>query len=195
MKKAVKLTALSLALAFSSSFAMAAENIAFVSGDYLFQNHPDRKMVAEKLEAEFKTRVEKLAENKKQVDEKIAASQKKVEAKIAALQKDAPKLRSADIKKREEEINKLGSTEQEAINKLVVAHDEEVNKYQEDYAKREREETSKLLNSIQTAVTSVAKEKNFTLVLNESAVVFADEAKNITQDVLKAIPATPAPAK
>lgn len=115
MKKAVKVTALSLALAFTSSLAMATENIAFISGDYLFQNHPDCKMVAEKLESEFKARVEKLTANKKSIDEKIAASQKKVEAKVAALQKDAPKLRSADIKKREEEINKLGNSEQEAI--------------------------------------------------------------------------------
>ncbi|MDP9500540.1 OmpH family outer membrane protein [Bisgaard Taxon 45] len=192
MKKAVKVTALSLALAFTSSLAMATENIAFISGDYLFQNHPDRKMVAEKLESEFKARVEKLTENKKSIDEKIAASQKKVEAKVAALKKDAPKLRSADIKKREDEINKLGNSEQEAINKLVTAHDEEVSKYQEDYAKREREETAKLVNSIQNAVNTIAKEKNYTLVLNEGAVVFAADAKNITEDVLKAIPATQA---
>ncbi|MGC7561003.1 OmpH family outer membrane protein [Pasteurella sp. PK-2025] len=192
MKKVVKATALSLALAFTSSLAMAAENIAFVSGDYLFHNHPDRKMIAEKLEAEFKPRVEKLAANKKSVDEKIAASQKKVEAKIAALQKEAPKLRSADIKKREDEINKLGNSEQEALNKLVTAHDEEVRKYQEDYAKRDKEETDKLVNSIQTAVNNVAKAKNYTLVLNEGAVVFAADAKNITEEVLKAIPATQA---
>ncbi|EEX50927.1 TPA: OmpH family outer membrane protein [Pasteurella multocida] len=192
MKKAVKVTALSLALAFTSSLAMATENIAFVSGDYLFQNHPDRKMITEKLEAEFKPRVEKLAANKKDIDGKIAASQKKVEAKIAALQKDAPKLRSADIKKREEEINKLGNSEQETLNKLVSAHDEEVRKYQEDYAKRDKEETDKLVNSIQNAVNNVAKAKNYTLVLNEGAVVFAADAKNITEEVLKSIPATQA---
>ena len=62
MKKVVKLTALSLALAFTSSLAMAEENIAFVSAEYLFQNHPDRKAIADKLESEFKPTADKLAE-------------------------------------------------------------------------------------------------------------------------------------
>ena len=70
MKKVVKLTALSLALAFTSSLAMAEENIAFVNAEYLFQNHPDRKAVADKLESEFKPTADKLAENKKQIDAK-----------------------------------------------------------------------------------------------------------------------------
>ena len=123
MKKVVKLTALSLALAFTSSLAMAEENIAFVSAEYLFQNHPDRKAIADKLESEFKPTADKLAENKKQIDAKIADVQKKVDAKVAALQKDAPKLRSADIKKREDEINKFANDEQTVINKLIAEHD------------------------------------------------------------------------
>lgn len=194
MKKTVKLTALSLALAFTSAFAVAQDNVAFISGDYLFENHPDRKAVAAQIEAEFKPTMEKLAANKKMIDEKIAASEKKIEAKIAALQKDAPKLRAADIKKREDEINKLGATEQEEINKLVAAHDAEVKKYQDAYNKRESEEGAKLIDSIQTTINNIAKEKNYTVVLNANAVVFAVDGKNITEEVLKAIPSTQTPA-
>ena len=188
MKKTVKLTALSLALAFTSSLEMAEENIAFVSADYLFQNHPDRKVVAEKLEAEFKPTADKLAENKKQIDAKIADVQKKVEEKVASLQKDAPKLRSADIKKREDEINKFANDEQDAINKLITEHDQKAKAFQESYAKRENEETTKMIASIQTATNNVAKQKNYTLVLDDRSVVFAVDGKNITEDVLKAIP-------
>ncbi|MBN6071465.1 OmpH family outer membrane protein [Aggregatibacter actinomycetemcomitans] len=189
MKKIVKLTALSLALAFSSSLAMADENIAFISAEYLFQNHPDRKAVAEKLEAEFKPTADKLAENKKQIDTKIADIQKKVEAKVTALQKDAPKLRSADIKKREDEINKYGNDQQEEINKLIAEHDQKAKEFQDNYAKRENEETAKLVASIQTATNNVAKQKNYTLVLDDRSVVYGVDGKNITEEVLKAIPA------
>jgi len=195
MKKVVKLTVLSLALVFTSSLAMAEENIAFVSAEYLFQNHPDRKAIADKLESEFKLTADKLAENKKQIDAKIADVQKKVDAKVAALQKDAPKLRAADIKKREDEINKFASTEQATINKLVAEHDQQVRIYQDNYAKRENQETSKLVESIQAATNAVAKEKHYTIVLDDRSVVFAADGKNISDDVLKAISAAAAKAK
>ena len=98
MKKVIKLVLISAILIFTSRLAMTEENIAFVSADYLFQNHPERKAIAAKLETEFKATVENLTENEKKVDARIADVQKKVEAKVAALQKDAPKLRAADIK-------------------------------------------------------------------------------------------------
>ena len=50
---------------------------------------------------------DKLAASKKEIDDKIVASRKKVEAKVAALQKDAPRLRQAEIQKRQEEITKF----------------------------------------------------------------------------------------
>lgn len=46
MKKiTAKMTALSLALALTSSFAIAAENIAFIDAGYLFQNQIGRAHV------------------------------------------------------------------------------------------------------------------------------------------------------
>ena len=166
MKKAVKTTALSLALALTSSFAMATENIAFIDPTYLFQNHPEREAVAKKLDAEFKAPAEKLQANKKKIDEKIEA-----------LQKEAPKLRSADIKKREDEINKL-----------IKEHDEEVQKFQLENDKRQNEERAKLLESIQEATNTVAKQKGYTYVLDAASVVFAVDGKDITDDVMKLIP-------
>ena len=43
----------------------------------LFQNHPDRQAVADKLDAEFKPMADKLAASKKEIDDKIVASRKK----------------------------------------------------------------------------------------------------------------------
>ena len=54
MKKVIKLVLISAILIFTSRLAMTEENIAFVSADYLFQNHPERKAIAAKLETEFK---------------------------------------------------------------------------------------------------------------------------------------------
>ncbi|AAU38530.1 OmpH family outer membrane protein [Basfia succiniciproducens] len=167
MKKVVKATALSLALALTSSMAMAAENIAFINAGYLFQHHPDREAVAKKLDSEFKTQADKLAANKKSID-----------AKIASLQKDAqnPKNRPSELKKREDEINKL-----------MKDHDEEVRKFQVENDKRQNEERAKLLEGIQVATNNIAKDKGYTYVLDANSVVFAADGKDITEDVLKAI--------
>ena len=42
---------------------------------------------------------------------------------MAALQKDAPRLRQAEIQKRQEEITKFGSDEEAALNKLMEEQD------------------------------------------------------------------------
>ena len=191
MKNVLKVTALSLGLALASGFAAADENIAFINAGYLFQNHPDRQAVADKLDAEFKPMADKLAASKKEIDDKIVASRKKVEAKIAALQKDAPRLRQAEIQKRQEEITKFGSDEEAALNKLMEEQDKKVAEFQE------LNERGKLLESIQVATNNLAKAKGYTYVLDANSVVFAVDGKDITEEVLKSIPATEkaAPAK
>ena len=83
---------------------------------------PDRQAVADKLDAEFKP-MRTNAASKKEIDDKIVASRKKVEAKIAALQKDAPRLRQAEIQKRQDEITKFGSDEEAVLNKLMEEQD------------------------------------------------------------------------
>lgn len=123
MKNIVKVTALALGIALASGYAAAEEKIAFINAGYIFQNHPDRQAVADKLDAEFKPVAEKLAASKKAVDDKIVAARKKVEAKVAALEKDAPRLRQADIQKRQEEINKLGAAEDAELQKLMQEQD------------------------------------------------------------------------
>ncbi|PJG84962.1 OmpH family outer membrane protein [Conservatibacter flavescens] len=189
MKNVLKVTALSLALAFTATAAQAEENIAFINAGYLFQNHPDRQAVADKLDAEFKPQADKLEASKKNIDDKIAAERKKIDAKVAELQKDAknPKQRPSELQKREADIQKQQATAEEEINKLVTEHDKAAQEFQANYEKRQMEERTKLLESIQTATNKVAKDKKYTLVLDANAVVFGD-GKDITEEVLKAIP-------
>jgi len=190
MKNVVKVTALALGIALASGYAAAEEKIAFINAGYISQNPPDRQAVADKLDAEFKPVAEKLAASKKEVDNKIAAARKKVEAKVAALEKDAPRLRQADIQKRQEEINKLGAAEDAELQKLMQEQDKKVQEFQAQNEKRQAEERGKLLDSIQIATNNLAKAKGYTYVLDANSVVFAVEGKDITEEVLKSIPAS-----
>ena len=190
MKNIAKVTALALGIVLASGYAAAEEKIAFINAGYIFQHHPDRQAVADKLDAEFKPVAEKLAASKKEVDDKIAAARKKVEAKVAALEKDAPRLRQADIQKRQEEINKLGAAEDAELQKLMQEQDKKVQEFQAQNEKRQAEERGKLLDSIQTATNNLAKAKGYTYVLDANSVVFAVEGKDITEEVLKSIPAS-----
>lgn len=210
MKKAVKLTALSLGLAFASSFAMAEDNIAFLNVDYLFANHPGRQAELKKLDEEFKAPADKLKADEKvlqdkkvsfekEIDNKAKSIEKEVNAKVKALEKDAPRLRQADIKKRQDEISSFAKKRQDEVaklaqqrdadfKKLVEEHQKNVAKFQSDAQKRETELNKKVLTEIQTTATNVAKAKNYNIVLDEKTVVYTVEGKDITEDVLKALP-------
>lgn len=75
------------------------------------------------------------------------------------------------------------------INKLVEQHDKEAQAFQQAYEQRQNQERTKLLESIQQATNQVAKDKKYTLVLDANSVVYSADGKDITEDVLKAIPA------
>lgn len=190
MKNVVKVTALALGIALASGYAAAEEKIAFINAGYVFQNHPDRQAVADKLDAEFKPVADKLAASKKEIDDKIVAARKKVEAKAAALEKDAARLSKADIQKRQDEINNLAASEDASLQKLMQEQDKKVAEFQAQNEKRQAEERGKLLDSIQTATNNYAKANGYSYVLDANSVVFAVEGKDISDAVLKTIPAT-----
>ena len=93
--------------------------------------------------------------------------------KIQKLQKDAKNLRQADIKKREDEINKLRAD-----------YDKEANELQQKINARRAEEDNKVVESIQKVINDIAKEKKYSFVIDANAVAFATDDKNITKDVM-----------
>lgn len=188
MKKAVKLSALSLAFALGSSVAMASDNIAFVNSDYLFVNHPARQAELQKLDQEFKAPIEKLKAEEKALTDKKASFEKDIDGKINALKKDAPKLRQAEIKKRQDEITKLADKYDAELQKLGKEYQQHVAEFQQKGQQRENEINQKLLSDIQKASVEVAKSKNFTVVLDGKYGLAVSEGKDITDDVLKALP-------
>jgi len=131
-----------------------------------------------------------LYDNDKEIDDKIVAARKKVEAKAAALEKDAARLSKADIQKRQDEINKLAASEDASLQKLMQEQDKKVAEFQAQNEKRQAEERGKLLDSIQTATNNYAKANGYSYVLDANSVVFAVEGKDISDAVLKTLPAT-----
>lgn len=188
MKKAVKLSALSLAFALGSSVAMASDNIAFVNSDYLFVNHPARQAELQKLDQEFKAPIEKLKAEEKALTDKKASFEKDIDGKINALKKDAPKLRQAEIKKRQDAITQLADKYDAELQKLGKEYQQHVAEFQQKGQQRENEINQKLLSDIQKASVEVAKSKNFTVVLDGKYGLAVSEGKDITDDVLKALP-------
>ena len=83
-----------------------------------------------------------------------------------------------------------GSDEEAALSKLMEEQDKKVAEFQELNEKRQTEERGKLLESIQVATNNLAKAKGYTYVLDANSVVFAVDGKDITEEVLKSIPAT-----
>ena len=122
MKNIAKVTALALGIALASGYASAEEKIAFINAGYIFQHHPDRQAVADKLDAEFKPVAEKLAASKKKLMIKLLLLVKS-RSKSCGFRKDAPRLRQADIQKRQQEINKLGAAEDAELQKLMQEQD------------------------------------------------------------------------
>lgn len=165
MKKSLKVAGLTLALASGALFASAAnaeENIAVIDSNYVFQNAPELKAAMKKLDEEFKAPVEQLR-----------AKEKVIVDKIQALQKDGKNLRQADIKKREDEINKLRAD-----------YDKEAGELQQKINARRAEEENKVVENLQKVIDSIAKEKKYTLILDNRAVAYSVEGKNITKDVM-----------
>ncbi|MFQ1048273.1 OmpH/Skp family outer membrane protein, partial [Avibacterium paragallinarum] len=185
---------LSFALALGTS-AVANDNIAFVNIDYLFAHHPARQVELQKLDDEFKSPSEKLQAAEKALQDKKSAFEKEIDGKVKALEKDAPKLRQAEIKKRQDEIVKLEQKREEEFKKLVADYQQQLEQFRQDVQKRQMDIQRKLASDIQTATSNVAKTKKYTIVLDDKASVYSVEGKDITEDVLKAIPAPAVPAK
>lgn len=172
MKKVFKTAALTLALMGATAFAQADEKIALVNGDLLIQQLITSENVGQKIDNEFKSEIEK-----------VQAQQKTLVTKAEALEKDRKKLKAVDLKKREEELNKLQADYVRAANEL-----------QQKVQVRQNQELERVTQEAQEALNKVAKEKGYTIVFKTEAAAYAVDGKDITQDVLKVL-IKPTPAK
>ncbi|AUI87439.1 molecular chaperone [Vibrio azureus] len=168
MNKMMKAAGLSLVVLSTSIFAHAAEaaqKIGYVNTAQVFQALPQREAVVQKMQKDFKGKADELK-----------SIQKKAKSKIEKLQRDGELLGQDEVEKLRIDIAKLDSEYKVKAQAL-----------EQTSARREAEEKAKLFKTIQQAVEKVAKKKGYDMVVDTSALQYANEEYNISEDVIKSL--------
>lgn len=164
MKKWLYTAGLGLALA-TSTVSQAADKIAVVNVSSIFQQSPQRAVVAKQLENEFKGRATELQ-----------SMERDLQTKMQRLQRDGSTMKAS---------------ERSSLEKSVMAQREtfstKAQAFEQDNRRRQTEERNKILSRIQDAVKSVATKEGYDVVIDANAVAYASNAKDITADVLKQV--------
>jgi outer membrane protein len=121
-------------------------------------------------------------------------AKKEVEGDFEKKKKDLKK-KEDDLKKRVEEFekkqavlsDKVRQEQQAELQKDMMQFREEVSKSQMTIQQRERELTKPILEKLQKVILEIAKEKDFSMVLEkaEQSVMFAKTELDITDEVIK----------
>ncbi|MEA9393181.1 molecular chaperone Skp [Acerihabitans sp. TG2] len=160
------LYAAGLALALSASVSVqAADKIAVVNIASLFQQSPQRAIVAKQLESEFKGRAADLQ-----------AQERDLQTKMQRLQRDGSTMKASERSRLEKDV----MAQREDFSGKAQA-------FEQDNRRRQSEERNKILSRIQDAVKTVATKKGYDIVIDASAVAYVGSANDITDDVLKQV--------
>lgn len=147
-------------LAFSAN--AADTRIGIVNTAMLLKEAPQAESARKKLESEFAPR-----------DVKIVGLQKQIKKMEESLSKDAAIMSEAARKTQERDI---------VSKKRDVKRSRE--EFTEDFNFRRNEEIGKLQKLVSDTILSLAKEKKYDIILNES-VIYASQQVDITTSVLE----------
>ncbi len=164
MKKWLYAAGLGLVMA-SSASVQAADKIAVVNVQSIFQQMPARDAVAKQLENEFKGRATQLQ-----------SQERDLQTKMQKLQRDGSTMKASDRSKLEKEV----MAQREEFSTKAQA-------FEQDNRRRQAEERNKILSRIQDAVKAVASKQGYDVVIDANAVAYANSDKDITADVLKQV--------
>lgn len=145
-----------------SAIHAADTRIGIVNTAKILKEAPQAEAARKKLESEFAPR-----------DAKIVELQKSIKALEDKLSKDAAIMSDAARKKQEREI---------VSKKRDVKRGRE--EFTEDFNFRRNEEIGKLQKLVSETILSLAKEKQYDIILNES-VIYASKQVDITINVLE----------
>lgn len=168
LNKMIKAAGLGLLVLSSSMFANAAEaaqKIAYVNTAQVFQALPQREVVLQKMQKDFKSKADELK-----------SIQAQAKTKIEKLQRDGELLGQDEVEKLRIDIAKLDSEYKVKAQALEKAS-----------ARREAEEKAKLFKTIQDAVKKVATKKGYDMVIDISSLQYGEPEYNISEDVIKAL--------
>ncbi|WP_395479634.1 molecular chaperone Skp [Candidatus Curculioniphilus buchneri] len=164
MKKWLYIASLSYIFATSISI-QASDKIAVVNVSSIFQQHPQRAVVAKQLENEFNERATE-----------IQSMENDLQTKMKRLQRDGSTMKAS---------------ERIALEKVVMEQrdilSDKAQTFEHDSRRRQTEERDKILNYIQDGVRQIATKENYDVVIDTNAVAYVNNAKDITNDVLKQV--------
>ena len=149
----------------AGSVMAADQKIAVVNIQEVMGKIPQSAAIMQSLEAEFK-------------DERAALT--KLEKDIQYFQEKKQRDAALMSKKEIEELDKkIAESFREYQTKGKV--------FQQKIAKRQNEETNKILALVRQAVDNIAAKEKYDLVLEQKAVVFSKPDANISEQVIKQI--------
>lgn len=161
MKKWLYAAGLGLAMVAASAQA----NIAVVNINEVFQAMPEKEAVTKQLEKEFAPRITELQ-----------SMEKALKSDIEKLQANAAKMKKDDLKGVEQAIN---------VKQMDFAKKAEA--FEQENRQRQMEERNKMLAKIQKAVTEVAKQDKYTVVIDVNTIAYAEPSVNITAKVIEQV--------
>ncbi|MDF2155532.1 OmpH family outer membrane protein [Vibrio sp. CAU 1672] len=168
MNNMIKAAGIGLLVLSSSVFANvaeAAQKIGYINTAQVFQALPQREVVLQQMQDDFKGKADEL--------KSIEAQAK---TKIEKLQRDGELLGQEEVEKLRLDIARLDSEYKVKAQALEKAS-----------ARREQQEKAKLFKSIQDAVQKIAEKDGYDLVIDITALQYAKPEYNISEDVIKAL--------
>ncbi|MBV7300078.1 OmpH family outer membrane protein [Enterovibrio paralichthyis] len=168
MKPMIKAAGLSLAILSTSFFAQAAEaaqKIGYVATGPVIAQMAQKSNIQEKLRKEFKDQIADVERLKS-----------RLEKGVEKLQRNGELMSDAERTKLQRELQAL-----DADFKLKAKN------LQEDQRKRAGEEERKLIQKLQSTITSIAKKEGYDLVLDRQAVLYGSPKDDLSEKVLKAV--------
>lgn len=136
-------------------------NVATVNVQQVLQQSPRVANLSKKLEAQFKDR-----------QAKIADQQKSLQDEMDKFKKEGPTM-SASAR---DSMQKKITNDRADLVKQVVG-------YQQDLQKEQSRIMQSVLSDLNSIVSSIAKSKNYNLVLDSQAVIYTQNGADITKDV------------
>jgi|SRR5690554_373838 len=159
-------TAIAAALLSTALFANAAEaqqKVGFISLQQVFGSLPEARNLEQKVEDEFKSRIEE-----------INALQTKMGELSEKAQRDRAILSQADLLTMEREMEML-ETQRQLKTKAV----------REDMNRRGSELRDQLMAEVMRNAQAVAQEQNYDVVVRATALVYAKDSSDLTEQVIK----------
>ncbi|MGD9152559.1 MAG: OmpH family outer membrane protein [Gammaproteobacteria bacterium] len=166
MKKIILICIAIFSIAFiTNSYADTPTNLGVLDVQKIMQNSPRIRAAGEKLKAKFIPQ-----------QNKIMAKQQELKNLMDKYNRDAPVMSN--------------SVKQKLKNQIIASRKEYTTmsqNFEQALMKAQQKEMQKLTNDLQNIVAKIAKKDNLNMVLTKQAIIYSGDAKDITDQVLKAM--------